>query len=725
MATIPTQNAVPSEAPRDLKFNSGKIDEFVTSLEHEYKDRFGRCHMTIEGMRWIFEQLMERFKVDINQAIIAAGYIPMDSFQQGAEITKRNEILRDETTGEYYRWDGDLPKTVPAGSTPESAGGVGMGAWVSVGDASIRTVLREPSGASMIGVQPGGNLQQIINYVTPEQFGAVADGITDCSSSIQAAIDYMSESGGGVVELGSKLYIAANLLLKPRVVIRGEGKELTTIKAPNGWSGNAVIMSQGYLTYESDSSSKVVPGCFSSGVIGACINGNKDNYAGVASKDGGCGILHAGCNMIFSDIKIIYVPSVGFVTRDFGSDRGLYQDINSDGAWPHIGRINNIRIQFCGNDCWHNEAQDYYIDDVEIAGAGDGYVSTDDIRSFWAPAERVSNFRTWRSIDLNNFHSYGNYNGYGIVSGPDTSDFAIRLRYGSIIVESCLIGAWLKKSCYGQGGRLDFHSISQHLPVPLHNVSTYPPAVIIESSTNSGKASNWGSIHGIQSTDEEGVGYRSYGVNLGGQFNEANVMFVRSPTIAAAQPGAGVVLTGDHNRLTGSIRGCFGVDSNGVLGTALTVGSGNHYVNVSVGFSNVGFRVFGGSCSGVIHSEGGLNTWQVGFDNASVTAKANLNLSSSAYGNHSLVKSSPGSVSNNITTDQTVTITGLSLPYVPSAAEVRASLSIDAFVGSSVYPMVSHITYLPGSSDLTKLVFVVRLQNSNSPMQLSLSAKLN
>ena len=141
MATIPTQNAVPSEAPRDLKFNSGKIDEFVTSLEHEYKDRFGRCHMTIEGMRWIFEQLMARFKVDINQAIIAAGYIPMDSFQQGAEITKRNEILRDETTGEYYRWDGDLPKSVPAGSTPESAGGVGMGAWVSVGDASLRSDL--------------------------------------------------------------------------------------------------------------------------------------------------------------------------------------------------------------------------------------------------------------------------------------------------------------------------------------------------------------------------------------------------------------------------------------------------------------------------------------------------------------------------------------------------------------------------------------------------------
>ncbi len=169
MATIPTQNAVPSEAPRDLKFNSGKIDEFVTSLEHEYKDRFGRCHMTIEGMRWIFDQLMVRFEVDINQAIIAAGYIPMDSFQLGAEITKRNEILRDETTGEYYRWDGDLPKTVPAGATPVSAGGVGVGvgAWVGVGDASLRSELSKSSGSSMVGhgdITVGEKLGQIDEF---------------------------------------------------------------------------------------------------------------------------------------------------------------------------------------------------------------------------------------------------------------------------------------------------------------------------------------------------------------------------------------------------------------------------------------------------------------------------------------------------------------------------------------------------------------------------------
>lgn len=207
MATIPTQNAVPSEAPRDLKFNSGKIDEFVTSLEHEYKDRFGRCHMTIEGMRWIFDQLMARFKVDIDQAIIAAGYIPMDSFQQGAEITKRNEILRDETTGEYYRWDGDLPKTVPAGSTPESAGGVGMGAWVSVGDASLRSELSKPTGAGLVSTESGKTVQESLdnvfeivegNMVNSNEYNVLSNNLFSPFGCVGILITGQSLAEGGV-----------------------------------------------------------------------------------------------------------------------------------------------------------------------------------------------------------------------------------------------------------------------------------------------------------------------------------------------------------------------------------------------------------------------------------------------------------------------------------------------------------------------------------------------
>ncbi len=130
MATTPTQNAVPSESPRDLKFNAGKIDEFVTSDQRSYIDRLGRSHRTIAGIDY-----------DANQAITNYGYITKDSFEDSATLNTANEVLRWESNGEYYRWDGQFPKVVPPGSTPDSTGGMGKGKWVGVGDASLRSDL--------------------------------------------------------------------------------------------------------------------------------------------------------------------------------------------------------------------------------------------------------------------------------------------------------------------------------------------------------------------------------------------------------------------------------------------------------------------------------------------------------------------------------------------------------------------------------------------------------
>ncbi|WP_312198842.1 tail fiber/spike domain-containing protein [Kosakonia cowanii] len=127
MATTPTNLPVPSEAPRDLKFNAGKIDEFVTSLVNTYVDRFGKEHYTIEGLRWLAQQAIAEF-----------GWIPVGTFQAGATLTLPNQLIKDTTDGEYYRWDGSFPKNVPSGSTPSSSGGVGIGAWLSVGDATVR-----------------------------------------------------------------------------------------------------------------------------------------------------------------------------------------------------------------------------------------------------------------------------------------------------------------------------------------------------------------------------------------------------------------------------------------------------------------------------------------------------------------------------------------------------------------------------------------------------------
>ncbi|ENL8725922.1 hypothetical protein AB6I73_000776 [Citrobacter amalonaticus] len=130
MATQPTDLPVPSESPRDLRFNAGKIDEFVTSMGWTYTDRFGAEHYTIEGLRWLAQQAIAQF-----------GYITMDSFEDGNTLTLPNQVLRLEENGEYYRWDGAFPKVVPPGSTPDTTGGIGAGAWLSVGDATLRSQL--------------------------------------------------------------------------------------------------------------------------------------------------------------------------------------------------------------------------------------------------------------------------------------------------------------------------------------------------------------------------------------------------------------------------------------------------------------------------------------------------------------------------------------------------------------------------------------------------------
>lgn len=203
MATQPTNFSVPSESPRDLKFNAGKIDEFVTSLVNTYVDRFGNEHYTIEGLRWLAQQAIAQF-----------GWILIDSFQDGADITIPNQALRDEDTGEYYRWDGALPKHVDAGSTPATSGGVGVGAWVGIGDASLRAMLATVAGAGMIGTAHRGTLASDLNAIDrrPDGYG----------NSIVNVL-----ANGKDVQIEKDVSATAHITLEANQVFDGAGGKLT------------------------------------------------------------------------------------------------------------------------------------------------------------------------------------------------------------------------------------------------------------------------------------------------------------------------------------------------------------------------------------------------------------------------------------------------------------------------------------------------------------------
>lgn len=129
MSRYNTNNPVPSNEVKDFSDNAKIVDDIVHLQEPVTKDRFGNDLKTWYGV-----------KQDANEAITNFGYITMDSFEDGNTLTLANQSLRYEATGEYYRWDGAFPvdgKVVPPDSTPETTGGVGLGAWISVGDASL------------------------------------------------------------------------------------------------------------------------------------------------------------------------------------------------------------------------------------------------------------------------------------------------------------------------------------------------------------------------------------------------------------------------------------------------------------------------------------------------------------------------------------------------------------------------------------------------------------
>lgn len=231
MATVPTNNPIPSEDPRDLKFNAGKIDEVVSGDNHYYTDRFGKRRWTIAGFQYTAEEAIRNY-----------GYITIDSFEDGATLTLPNQVLRYESTGEYYRWDGDFPKTVAASSTPATTGGVGIGAWVSVGDASLRTQLASITGTSHIN-HSGHKFQiaSVYEYLSWKNgdisaFGGAYDdplAATDNKSALEA----MELKFGGV-----------NLNLMGSSVYLPDASLATAIQVSslNIWGGGTLYLGQSY-----------------------------------------------------------------------------------------------------------------------------------------------------------------------------------------------------------------------------------------------------------------------------------------------------------------------------------------------------------------------------------------------------------------------------------------------------------------------------------------------
>lgn len=121
----------------------------------------------------IQQDVIDEFKTDADAAIEAIGYSYLDpaTFNTGATLTEPSDALlwseADGGNDEYYRWSGALPKEVPAGSTPDSTGGVSVGAWRAAGSGALKQELSEEGAGKGVALVKGAefNVDSLINLL--------------------------------------------------------------------------------------------------------------------------------------------------------------------------------------------------------------------------------------------------------------------------------------------------------------------------------------------------------------------------------------------------------------------------------------------------------------------------------------------------------------------------------------------------------------------------------
>lgn len=143
-----------------------------------------------------------------------AGFSPVSwDFSTGGTLTvnDRDKVVYDPVSKTWYSYAGTLPVVVPASFNP-----VGNANWKPQTDPDLRAELASTAGSSLIGSPHSGTLAQMLPWVTPEQFGAVGDGVTDDIAALDACMAYAREREVDIVF--SKTYAIS----RPYVIYMGQ-----------------------------------------------------------------------------------------------------------------------------------------------------------------------------------------------------------------------------------------------------------------------------------------------------------------------------------------------------------------------------------------------------------------------------------------------------------------------------------------------------------------------
>lgn len=305
-----TGNPVPSAALEDMADNAQTFDALVTQTEGTTTDRLGRT-------RRVFQQIL-----------MDMGFQPLSgSFQTGETITDRNQTLYDEVSHVFYAWGGTIPKDVPAGSTPATAGGVGVGLWTDKTDLTLRSAINSGGylTADKVGFTPAGinaqkkSVDEFLPATSPLSYGAYFDGVNDDTAGINNAIKSKGANAYVVIRFpdGCTSKILGTIYIPSGVVIDLNGSIINgggsnNIFESGKWLGNDVVSNFN----DAPEVSLVVDSIITNGLIQNCSSAIRVNN------------FTAGCRI--SNIRGYHVNQLLHEKRSF------YCDFSNLQAWAPL-----------------------------------------------------------------------------------------------------------------------------------------------------------------------------------------------------------------------------------------------------------------------------------------------------------------------------------------------------------------------------------------------------
>lgn len=254
--------------------------------------------------------------------------------------------------GDWYYWEGALPKVIPAASTPNTTGGIANGAWRPVGDITLRGDLAKTtptSGASIVNTTEGESVQDFIDgiaetirdnlpFVTPEQFGAIGNGVADDSAAWQLA----ANSGYDIRGKNTATYYLGSTVIFPAgstpQLIDGRGCTIlwdTALDQPFDQYVSGTTR-QGYTRFKSYTRIKfngpVLPKSKFASFIGCYAVNFADGFAHDLTFDGWTNCFRVFGNTFTSNIIADNLRNAVWSSRNFNN------------------HIENVKVGWCAGD---------------------------------------------------------------------------------------------------------------------------------------------------------------------------------------------------------------------------------------------------------------------------------------------------------------------------------------------------------------------------------------